>query len=123
MIVVFGSDFREYESLILPIALGAVVGGLGTGFSILLLAARKMTATAVIVTVNATLTLALALPAAALFGLQAAAWGIALGAVPPLGLAVGVARRVALGPAGGSADLTSGTAGAERPAGAAIEPR
>ena len=44
---------------------------------------------------NSVLTLALTLPLAALFGLEAAAWGIVVGAFPPLVLIVLMARRAA----------------------------
>jgi O-antigen/teichoic acid export membrane protein len=93
----FGPGFSEYEFLILPIAVGALVGGMGTGFSILLLAARRMDELALLVFVNSVLTLAFALPLAALFGLEAAAWGIVLAAVPPFVMVVVIARRVAQG--------------------------
>ena len=46
VIRIFGTGFKGYESLILPIAIGAIVGALGTGFTLLLIAARKMRETA-----------------------------------------------------------------------------
>jgi O-antigen/teichoic acid export membrane protein len=94
VITIFGSGFRGYESLILPIAVGAIVGALGTGFTLLLIAARKMKETALIVLLNAGLTLGLALPLAALSGLEAAAWGVAIAAAPPLLVIIVIARRV-----------------------------
>ena len=33
----FGPSFREYENLIVPISVGALLGGMSTGFTILLL--------------------------------------------------------------------------------------
>ena len=63
--------------------------------TILLLAARKMNQLGFLVIVNSVLTLALTLPLAALFGLEAAAWGIVVGAFPPLVLIVLMARRAA----------------------------
>lgn len=89
----FGTSFSEYESLILPIAVGALIGGMGTGFTILLVAARRMNELGLVVLVNSALTLALTLPLAALFGLEAAAWGIVLGALPPLLIIAVIARR------------------------------
>ena len=97
VIRIFGSGFKGYESLILPIAVGAIVGALGTGFSLLLIAARKMREMALIVLLNAGLTLGLALPLAAYSGLEAAAWGVTIAAVPPLLVIVVVARRIVRG--------------------------
>jgi O-antigen/teichoic acid export membrane protein len=94
VILAFGTGFKGYESLILPIAVGAIIGALGTGFSILLLAVRKMRETALIVLLNAALSLGFALPLAAFFGLEAAAWGIAVAGVPPLIIIVVIARRI-----------------------------
>ncbi len=97
VIRIFGTGFKGYESLILPIAIGAIVGALGTGFSLLLIAARKMRETALIILLNAGLTLGLALPLAAYSGLEAAAWGVTIAAVPPLLVIVVVARRIVRG--------------------------
>ena len=94
VIVAFGKQFESYQSLILPIALGAIVGSAATGFSILLLAARKMRETALVILLNAALTLGLSITLAALFGLDPAAWGITLAAVPPLVVIVVIGRRV-----------------------------
>lgn len=90
---VYGSEFQEYDYLIAPIATGVVLGSVGTGFGILLLAARKMREIAVLVVVTSMLTLGLALPLAALSGLEAAAWGIALAEIPLISLTVVFARR------------------------------
>jgi O-antigen/teichoic acid export membrane protein len=90
----FGPEFRHYQSLILPVAVGAIVGSLGTGFSVLLLAARRMTATAVIVLVQSVLTVGVTAPLALTGGLDGAAWGIAIAAIPPFLLIAVVARRI-----------------------------
>jgi uncharacterized membrane protein (UPF0136 family) len=62
-----------------------------------MIAARKMREVALIVLLNASLTLGLALPLAAYSGLEAAAWGVTIAAVPPLLAIVVVARRVVRG--------------------------
>lgn len=93
---VFGESFRDYQNLIAPIAIGAVAFSLATGFSVLLLAVRRMDLTALVVLTSAVLGLAITLPLAALFGLEAAAWGIMIAGIPPLVLVVVLARRVAV---------------------------
>jgi O-antigen/teichoic acid export membrane protein len=91
---VFGPQFGRYESLILPVSVGAIVIGLGTGFSVLLLASRRTSSTALIMLVHAFLTVALTTPLALAAGLDGAAWGIAIATVPPFLLVVVLARRV-----------------------------
>lgn len=100
---IFGEEFRQYQDLILPIASGQLVGSLGAGFSILLLAERRMRDTATLYVVHAGLILCLALPLAALSGLTAAAWGIAFAELPPLILVIFLSHR-ALKPSGPEPD-------------------
>ena len=89
----FGSGFRQYEYLILPIAVGQLVSSFAAGFSILLVAARRVRETSLAIVVYSCLMLALALPLAATRGLAAAAWGIAIAEFPPLVMVVIFARR------------------------------
>ncbi|PWU24587.1 MAG: hypothetical protein C5B48_05605 [Candidatus Rokuibacteriota bacterium] len=94
---IFGEDFRQYQYLILPIAVAQLLGSLGVGPSILLLGARMMRKTATVYALHGLLLLAVSLPLAAVSGLEAAAWGLAFVEIPLLLLVVFYARR-AVGP-------------------------
>jgi O-antigen/teichoic acid export membrane protein len=91
--VVFGRGFRQYESLVAPIAVGQLIASIGTGFSILLLAARMMRQVAYMVLVQGSLLLGFGVTLAAVSGLEAAAWGMALAGIPSLLLLVLFTRR------------------------------
>jgi O-antigen/teichoic acid export membrane protein len=91
--VVFGEGFREYESLVAPIAVGQLITSLGTGFSILLVAARMMREIAYRVLVQGVLLLGVGVTLAAVSGLEAAAWGMALASISYVVLVVRLARR------------------------------
>ncbi len=92
--LVFGETFRAYQSLIIPVALGQVVLGAGTGFTILLMAARRMREIALVVLIHSSLALVLGLSLALATGLEGAAWGFAAAEVPPLAVLIALARRV-----------------------------
>ena len=94
LIGIFGAEFVAYENLIVPIVVGQMLIGLGLGFGILLLAARRVRAVALLTILQAGVMLSLVLPLAAARGLEAAAWGIAFAQIPSLSLAIVVARRV-----------------------------
>jgi hypothetical protein len=89
----FGEGFRDYEFLVAPIAVGQLIASLGTGFNILLLAGRMMREVAFVVLVQGSLALGLGLTLAAVSGLEAAAWGMVVAAVPSVLLVVLLARR------------------------------
>lgn len=90
---VFGQGFGDYKSLVAPIAVGQLIASIGTGFSILLVAARMMREVACMVLVQGSLLLGIGLTLAAASGLEAAAWGMALAGIPSLLLLVLLARR------------------------------
>ena len=92
--LVFGETFRAYQSLIIPVALGQVVLGASAGFTILLIAARRMREIALVVLVQSSLTLVLGLSLALATGLEGAAWGFAVAEVPSLAVLIALARRV-----------------------------
>ena len=94
--LVFGERFRAYQSLIVPVALGQVVLGAGTGFTILLMAARRMRDIGLVVLTQSSLVLVLGLSLALAAGLEGAAWGFAAAEVPSLAVLVALARRVRL---------------------------
>lgn len=95
---IFGDDFREYANLIAPVAVGQVLVSLGTGFGIALLAARRASDLALLAILNGALVVALSLPLAATHGLEGAAWGIAVAQLPPLVVAIVLARRALRSP-------------------------
>jgi O-antigen/teichoic acid export membrane protein len=95
--VVFGEGFREYQFLVAPIAAGQLVTSLGTGFSILLVAARMMREVTYVVLVQGILLLGFGVALAAASGLEATAWGMAFAAIPSLVLVVLLARRGVVG--------------------------
>jgi hypothetical protein len=66
---------------------------LGAGFSILLVAARMMREVAYRVLVQGVLLLGVGVTLAAMFGLEAAAWGMAFASIPYVVLVVRLARR------------------------------
>ena len=92
--LVFGESFRAYQSLIIPVALGQVVLSASAGFTILLIAARRMREIAFVVLFQSSLTLVLVLSLALATGLEGAAWVFAVAEVPSLAVLIAFARRV-----------------------------
>ena len=68
--------------------------GASAGFTILLIAARRMREIALVVLVQSSLTLVLGLSLALATGLEGAAWGFAVAEVPSLAVLIALARRV-----------------------------
>jgi O-antigen/teichoic acid export membrane protein len=94
VIGLFGGQFGEYEDLIAPVVAAQLLFGTGTGFGILVLAARRVRAILGLTVLHAGLTLALTLALAATRGLEAAAWGVALGSAVPVMLTIVLGRRI-----------------------------
>jgi O-antigen/teichoic acid export membrane protein len=80
MPVVFGSSFRPYGYLALPIGIWQLIVGSGIGLSLLLTARREGAKLFVVRLVESSAIFLLAIEGAMRFGLKGAAWGYAAGA-------------------------------------------
>jgi O-antigen/teichoic acid export membrane protein len=93
LVLLYGGDFRDFSSLLVPISAWQIVSASALGFTLLLSSAQRGRALLVSGTVNSCGQLVLITLLAWTHGVTGAAWGLALGSAIGAGVTIWLASR------------------------------